>query len=52
MYVKAGHAVRDLVCSFMERQDRMNEELLPQVIELPYRVDDPEGVCRKPEVTS
>jgi len=39
-YVKTERAIRDLVCSLMERQDRMNEEILRQVIDLQYRVDD------------
>ena len=42
-YVKAEHALRDLVCSIMERQDRMNEEILQRVIDLQYRMDDLEG---------
>jgi hypothetical protein len=39
-YVKMERAIRDLVCSLMERQDRMNEELLLRVIDLQYRMDD------------
>ena len=42
-YVKAERAIRDLVCSLMERQDRMNEEILERVIDLQYRMDDLEG---------
>jgi hypothetical protein len=41
--VKAEHAIRDLVCSLMERQDRMNEEILQRVIDLQYRMDDIEA---------
>jgi hypothetical protein len=39
-YVKAEQALKDLVCSLMERQDRMNEEILGQVISLQYWVDE------------
>ncbi|MFA4875883.1 MAG: hypothetical protein WC586_00590 [Methanoregula sp.] len=39
-YVKAEAAFRDLVCSLMERQDRMNEELFKRIVDLQYRVDD------------
>jgi len=39
-YVKFENALRDLVCSFMERQDRMNEELLRRMIDLQYRMED------------
>ena len=39
-YVKAEAACRDLVCSLMERQDRMNVELLERIVDLQYRVDD------------
>jgi hypothetical protein len=39
-YVKTERALRDLVCSLMERQDRMNEEILLRVIDLQYRLDD------------
>jgi hypothetical protein len=42
-YVKAEHAIRDLICSLMERQDRMNEEILQRVVDLQYRMDDLEG---------
>jgi len=42
-YVKFEAAVRDLVCSLMERQDRMNEELLRRMIDLQYRMDDIEA---------
>ncbi|MFA4861888.1 hypothetical protein [Methanoregula sp.] len=42
-YVKAEAACRDLVCSLMERQDRMNEVLLQRIIDLQYRMDDLEG---------
>jgi hypothetical protein len=42
-YVKAEHALRDLICSLMERQDRMNEELLQRIVDLQYRMDDLEG---------
>jgi len=39
-YMKAERAQRDLVCSILERQDRMNEEILARVIDLQYRMDD------------
>jgi len=42
-YIKTEKAVRDLVCSLMERQDRMNEEILLRVIDLQYRMDDVEA---------
>jgi len=39
-YVKFEAAVRDLVCSLMERQDRMNEEIFYKINDLVYRVED------------
>lgn len=42
-YVKFEAALRGLVCSFMERQDRMNEELLQRMIDLQYRMEDIEA---------
>ena len=39
-YVTFENALRDLVCSFMERQDRMNEELLLRMIDLQYHMED------------
>ena len=39
-YVKFEAAARDLVCSLIERQDRMNEEIFSKIIDLQYRVDD------------
>ncbi len=58
-YRKFEAANRDLVCSLMERQDRMNEVLLQKVIDLQYRMDDIEAAQdelsrktgRKPEAT-
>jgi len=41
--VKFEAALCDLVCSLMERQDRMNEELLRRMIDLQYRMDDIEA---------
>ena len=35
-YEKAERANRDLVCSLMERQDRMNEEIFERIIDLEY----------------
>jgi hypothetical protein len=39
-YVKFESATRDLVCSLMERQDRMNEEIFNKIVDLEYRVKD------------
>jgi len=39
-YVKFEAAARDLVCSLMERQDRMNEEIFNKLNDLGYRVED------------
>ena len=36
-YVKFEAAARDLVCSLMERQDRMNEEIFYRINDLGYR---------------
>ena len=38
-YVKTEAAIRDLICSLLERQDRMNEVILCRVIDLEYRTD-------------
>ena len=49
-YMKFEAAARDLVCSLMERQDRMNEEIFYKMNDLLYRVEDLE--CFRPaEVT-
>jgi len=39
-YVKLEVAARALVCSLMERQDRMNEEIFYKLNDLVYRVED------------
>jgi uncharacterized protein YuzE len=39
-YVKFEAATRDLVCSLMERQDRMNEEIFCKINDLEYRIED------------
>jgi len=39
-YVKLEAAARALVCSLMERQDRMNEEIFYKLNDLVYRVED------------
>jgi len=39
-YMKFEAAARDLVCSLMERQDRMNEEIFNKINDLGYRVED------------
>ena len=46
-YVTMERAIRDLVCSMMERQDRMNEAILLRVIDLQYRMDDIEAGRRE-----
>ena len=33
-------ASRDLICSLMERQDRMNEAIFNRIVDLEYRIDD------------
>ena len=38
--MKFEAAARDLVCSLMERQDRMNEEIFYRINDLAYRLDD------------
>jgi hypothetical protein len=39
-YVKFEILFRDLVCSLMERQDRMNEEIFYKINDLRYRLED------------
>ncbi|MCX6698327.1 MAG: hypothetical protein NTV68_00130 [Methanomicrobiales archaeon] len=39
-YVKFEAAARDLICSLMERQDRMNEEIFYKMNDLASRVGD------------
>jgi hypothetical protein len=39
-YVKFEAAARALVCSLMERQDRMNEEIFYRINDLGYRIED------------
>ena len=39
-YIKTEQAIRALVCSLMERQDRMNEEIFLKLNDLKYRFDD------------
>ena len=39
-FYKAEAAMRDLVCSLMERQDRMNEALFLRIGDLEYRIED------------
>jgi hypothetical protein len=39
-YVKFEASFRDLVCSLMERQDRMNEEIFYRMNDLGSRLDD------------
>lgn len=37
---KTEKAIRDLVCSLIERQDRMTEELVREITDLKYRLED------------
>ncbi len=39
-YYKTEKAIRDLVCSLIERQDRINEELVLEITNLKYRIED------------
>ena len=39
-YVKTERAIHDLICSILERQDRMNEAILCRVIDIEYRIDN------------
>ena len=39
-YIKTEQAIRALVCSLMERQDRMNVEIFLKLNDLKYRFDD------------
>ena len=48
-YVKAEKANRDLVCTLMERQDRMNEEIFLKINDLGYRMEDL-GMWREEEL--
>jgi hypothetical protein len=41
--IKTEKAIRDLVCSLMERQDRMNEEIFTRINDIGYRLDDVEA---------
>ena len=43
-YMNFETAARDLVCSLMERQDRMNEEIFCKIIDLAYRLGDLEDL--------
>jgi hypothetical protein len=45
-YLKAERANRDLVCSLMERQDRMNEALFLNINDMQYRLDDMDAKLR------
>jgi hypothetical protein len=51
-YVKFELVVRDLVCSLMERQDRMNEEIFYRINDLTYRIEDLEEDRRVAGVSS
>jgi hypothetical protein len=39
-YVKFEKTTRDLICSLLERQERMNEEIFLKINDLEYRVND------------
>jgi hypothetical protein len=41
--IKTEKVIRDLVCSLMERQDRMNEEIFIRVNDIGYRLEDVEA---------
>jgi hypothetical protein len=45
-YVKYEAGVRDLVCSLMERQDRMNEAIFYRLNDFEYRLCDLEDARR------
>ena len=47
-YVKFEAAARDLVCSLMERQDRMNEEIFYRINDIRYRLEDLESERQSP----
>jgi hypothetical protein len=51
-YTAAEKAQRDLVCSLVERQDRMTEQLLLMINDLQYRTDDLELTRRKTGIHS
>jgi hypothetical protein len=46
-YLKAEHIFRDLVCSLIERQDRVNEQLFNHINDVQYRMDDIEEKFRE-----
>ena len=46
-YARFETAVRALVCSLMERQDRMNEEIFFKLNDLGYRQDDLEATLEE-----
>lgn len=45
-YARTERAVRDLVCSLLERQDRMNEAIFLKLNDLGYRLEDVEEDTR------
>ncbi|MDD3137214.1 MAG: hypothetical protein PHF64_12025, partial [Methanoregula sp.] len=49
-YIKTEHAIRALVCSLMERQDRVTEAIFLKLNDLEYRVDDLE-LCKPSRAT-
>jgi len=49
-YIKTEHAIRALVCSLMERQDRVTEAIFLKLNDLEYRVDDLE-LCKSSRMT-
>ncbi|GAB6286975.1 MAG: hypothetical protein STSR0009_31780 [Methanoregula sp.] len=49
-YIKTEHAIRALVCSLMERQDRVTEAIFLKLNDLEYRVDNLE-LCKPSRAT-
>ena len=43
-YVRTGRAIRNRVCSLMERQDRMNGEIFSKINDPDIRLREPESV--------
>jgi hypothetical protein len=44
-YIRYETASRDLICSLMERQDRMNEAIFERLIDIECRIDDLDLNC-------
>jgi hypothetical protein len=39
-YIRFETAIRDLICSLMERQDRMNEAIFERILDIEYRLEN------------